>query len=384
MPIRILHIVDSLGQGGLENGLVNLIQRLDPRHFEHTVCAIRKLGPNADRLPADRVQVTCLEKQASDSSFQVPALARAIRDARPHIVHTRNWGAVEGVLAGRWVRNCAVVHSEHGLEADTSSNEPKRRIWFRRLAFEMANQVLSVSYQLRGLHAQRTGFPEHKIKVIHNGVDERRFSPNAAVRVQVRRELGLADDEFCIGCVGNLLPVKDHMTLLEAMGAVAASRKFWRLLIIGEGSERGKLEAFVNAQGWAKQVSFLGSTSRVSDLLNAMDVYVLPSVMEGISNSLLEAMATALPVVATDVGGNPEVVVDRESGLLFQCRNSRELAGHLVSLGQDRERRVQLGEQAVRRVQKEFSIESMLEKYEQLYDGLLAAAPAPVRAVAEV
>jgi sugar transferase (PEP-CTERM/EpsH1 system associated) len=383
MPIRIMHIVDSLGKGGLENGLVNLIQRLDPSRFEHTVCAIRKLGANAERLPADCVRVTCLGKKATNSRLQVPALARGIREFKPHIVHSRNWGAVEGVVAGRWVGSCAVVHSEHGLESDTSSSEPLRRRCLRRLAFEMADLVLSVSNQLRDFHSRRTGFPMHKIRVIHNGVDSSLFFPNPAARAQVRRELGLAEDEFCIGCVGNLLPVKDHLTLLEAISAADDTCKRWRLLIIGEGPERPKLEAFVNAHpNWNKNVCFLGSSQRVSELLNAMDVYVLSSVMEGISNSLLEAMATGLPVIATDVGGNPEVVVDQESGLLFPSRNFLLLAQHLVALRLRKEHRVQLGRQAMRRVQKEFSIDSMVQKYEQLYENLMAGAAAPLRAVA--
>src|SRR3954447_18623730 len=158
MPIRILHVVDHLGKGGLENGLVNVIENLDSTRFEHVVCAIRKLGPNADRLGKSRVRVICQEKQDSDSRFQAGILARTIREVRPDIVHSRNWAAVEAVIAGRWTRFCKVVHSEHGLEADAAAHEPKRRIWFRRLAYHLADRVLSVSYQLRDLHATRTGF----------------------------------------------------------------------------------------------------------------------------------------------------------------------------------------------------------------------------------
>ena len=373
-------MVDSLGKGGLENGLVNLIAGLDPSRFEHIVFTLRGLGPNVDRLPRERVRVECLDKQHG-SRFQVTALARAIRKFKPDIVHSRNWAAIEAVAAGRLAGACALVHSEHGLEAGVTAEEPWRRICFRRLSYELASRIFSVSYQLRDLHAKRTGFPAHKISVIHNGVDGGRFFPDAAVRVRVRRELGLANEEFCLGCVGNLLPVKDHMTLLRAVEAFAERCQSWRLLLIGEGPERSKLEEYVRAHpAWSARVQFVGSSSRVPELLRALDVYVLPSIAEGISNSLLEAMSAGLPVVATATGGNPEVVVDGESGLLFPVGDCGKLAEHLVRLEARPEVRAHLAQQAMRRILQEFSIDSMIQKYDSLYESVSPVARVPARA----
>jgi len=222
--------------------------------------------------------------------------------------------------------------------------------------------------------------------VIHNGVDRRRFHPDPEARVRMREELGIAEDEVCIGCVGNFFPVKGHITALEAMEAVAARCPKWRLLLIGEGPERANLESFVAGHpGWSKRVSFLGSSDRVPEFLNALDVYVLPSVAEGISNSLLEAMATGLPVIATETGGNPEVVVDGDSGLLFPVGGVGMLAEHLIALQSDPERRRVLAERALKRVRGEFSLDSMVKKYGQLYEGLAGnAAAVPVHATAGV
>jgi sugar transferase (PEP-CTERM/EpsH1 system associated) len=384
MPIRIMHVVDSLGRGGLENGLVNLIQRMDSEQFEHTVYALRRLGDNADRLRGTPVRIVCMEKKDTDR-FQFRALVRAIREVKPDIVHSRNWGAAEAVPAGWWAGSCALVHSEHGLDAISAAKEPWRRIGFRRLAFELADRVLSVSYQLRDLHVKRTGFPARRITVIHNGVDHQRFFPDLASRARVRQELGILDHTFCIGCVGNLSPVKDQMTLLQAAGRLGSNCGDWRLLIIGEGPDLPKLKAFVEGQtGWTECVSFLGSSSRVPELLNAMDVYVLPSLLEGISNALLEAMATSLPVVVTDTGGNPEVVVAGESGILFPVSDAARLAQHLCSLQADPEYRQRLGHQARRRVCDEFSINAMVRRYEQLYGGLAPERPSPAGAFAGV
>jgi sugar transferase (PEP-CTERM/EpsH1 system associated) len=379
MPIRIMHVVDHLGKGGLENGLVNLINGLDPDRFEHVVYAVRRLGPNADRLRGN-VRVICMGKQDGDFPIQVGRLARDMRQIEPDVVHSRNWGAVEAVPAARWNRSCAVVHSEHGLETDAQAKEPWRRRCFRRLAFELADRVVAVSYQLRDLHAQRTGFAARRIAVIHNGVDETRFFPDAATRSRMRAELGIADGEFCIGCVGNLLPVKDHVTLLRALALIADGLRSWRLVIAGEGPERPKLEAFLDAHPqWKARVSLLGTTDRIPELLNAMDVYVLPSLSEGISNSLLEAMSTGVPVIATEAGGNPEVVTDGESGLLFQTGDDGQLAGKLLMLEGNPERRAQLANDGLRRVRQEFSIHSMVRNYASLYESLGAkVSPAAV------
>lgn len=384
-PIRIMHFVDSLGKGGLENGLVNLIERLDPMRFEHVVCAIRRLGPNADRLPRDRVRVMCLGTRDTSLPVQVGAFVRAIREVQPDIVHSRNWGAVEAVMAGRWTRSCAVVHSEHGMESDAGAKEPWRRRGFRRLAFELADRVVSVSYKLRDLHARRTGFAAHKIAVIHNGVDGRRFYPDPEARMRIRRELGIFPDEFCIGSVGNLFPVKDHMTLLQAIEKVAGRAANGRVLIFGEGPELPRLQAFaIDHPDWGRRVSFHGSSNRVAEMLNAMDVYVLPSINEGISNSLLEAMATGLPVIATATGGNPEVILNGESGLLCPVGDSGRLAEQLLALLARKDLRDQLGQRALRRVTEDFSIDAMVRNYAQMYEGLVSVVTAPVRAVAGV
>jgi len=182
--------------------------------------------------------------------------------------------------------------------------------------------------------------------------------------------------------VGNLFPVKDHMTVLRAVDRLAETSVDWRLLLIGAGPELSSLRDFVDAHPqWRHRVSFLGATNRVPLLLKAMDIYVLCSAAEGISNSLLEAMATGLPAVVTNTGGNPEVVVEGKSGLLFPVGDFRGLADHLLLLQAKMDLRVQLGGQALRRVSEEFSIDSMVRKYEQVYESL--AAPAQFRASQE-
>jgi sugar transferase (PEP-CTERM/EpsH1 system associated) len=369
--IRIMHVVSSLTKGGLENGLANLVERMDRGRFEHVVCAVRGLGANAERLAQSATRVLDLG-EASGTLVQTPALVRAIRQYRPDIVHSRNWGASEAVLAGR-LRGCSVIHSEHGFTTEERA-EPRRRSYFRRLIFELAHRVLTVSRQLRDVHAKRTGFSAQRIGVIHNGVDRTRFFPDGDARRRVRADLAIPDAALCIGSVANLLPVKDHVTLLRAVDAAADRLGPWRLVLVGDGPERPALEAFVHAHaGWQDRVLFQGSSDRVPDLLRAMDVFVLPSISEGMCNALLEAMATGLAVVATNVGGNPEII-DAQSGLLFRCGDVRELATLFLRLQGDPELRAQLGARAIAHIREEFSLESMVGAYERLYAGVGARA----------
>ena len=380
MLIRVMHVVDSLESGGLENGVVNLVQKMDPERFEHVVCAVRNLGASAVRLPTDRVELVCLHKTTSGFSLQMGTLARVVNRVQPHILHSRNWGAIEAIIAGRLAGSCALVHSEHGVETVGQQAEPIRRNWFRRIAFSLADRVFAVSRQLRDFRAQQTRFPVDRIAVIHNGVDAQRFRPSPEARSLARSRFGLQHNHYCIGIVGRLEPVKDVWTLLHAATKLPHSVRPWRILIAGDGTERAVLERFVNnCSQLRNQVQFLGELSDVPALLNALDVYVLPSLFEGISNSLLEAMANGLPVVASNTGGNPEVVIDRQSGMLFPVGDSARLAICLEALRHDRELRTMLGHHSLHRVKEHFSLDSMAGHYDSLYSGLVR----PRQAVAQ-
>lgn len=376
-PLQILHIVDTLGNGGLENGLVNLIQRLDPDRFQHVVCAMRALGVNAGRLPRERVRVMCLAERYAPSRLQAHRLAAVIREVKPDIVHSRNWGAIEGIVAAKWAGVSAAVHSEHGVDSDR--RPPLRQSLCRRFAFGLADAVITVSEDLRRFHTRWTRLGRERITVIHNGVDTERFAANASVRATVRQELGLAEDDFCIGAVGNLFVVKDHATLLRAYAEFARAHRQSRLLVIGAGPELVRLEeAARSCPDAGSRVTFLGATARVPEFLNAMDAYVLPSIKEGISNSLLEAMATGLPVIATETGGNPEVIAHGQSGFLFPVGDWKRLLDLLTAFWASASLRQNLGQHAFDRVRSDFSIGSMVRNYAHMYESVAAVRPAAV------
>lgn len=372
--VHVFHIVDTLETGGLERGVVNVIQGLDPGRFRHTVCAIRNLGPLADLLPRERTAVSCLYQKPGRFSVVAGELARRIRQAKPDVVHARNWGTVEGIWAARLAGTRGVVYSEHGTESSDGRVEPRLKRWLRRLAYESAHGVFSVSFQLRDACAARTGFPAERIGVIHNGVDTARYAPNAAKRAEMRRELGLTGDEVCLGVVGRLEPVKDHATLLRAAAQLQPALR-WRIVVAGEGSLEASLRRQIaETPALTGRVQFLGDTPRVAELLQAFDIYILPSISEGISNSLLEAMSCGVPTLATATGGNPEVVVHGDSGRLFPMGGAGELARYLHEWIADPSQREGWGDRARQRVLGHFSLDAMVARYGRLYARLGAAS----------
>ena len=370
MAIRIMHVVEAFGVGGgVENGIANLIERMDPRRFEHVLCAVFHVGPKTERYPLDRVALLCLGQKRARARSQVGPLAQMIRQVKPDLVHSRNWGAIETVFAARWA-GCPAIHSEHGVEVDQTA-EPWRRRWLRRAAYAAANRVFSVSYELQESLARSSGFALRKIGVIHNGVNTQRFRPDVPLGRKFRAELAIAEDEFVIGCVGRMNPVKDYRTMLRAAEIFSRECRSWRLLLVGDGPERSALENLVaGSDALRGHVHFLGVTGRVAEVLNALDVYVLSSIVEGISNSLLEATAAGVPVIATRTGGTPEVVVDGQSGLLVPVGAPGELAESLIGLYRQPQERERLGNAGRQRAKEEFALDFMVRQYEEMYGGL--------------
>jgi glycosyltransferase involved in cell wall biosynthesis len=265
-----------------------------------------------------------------------------------------------------------VVHSEHGYELDSLERLPYRRRIFRQAAYAMADAVFTNSSELRDYHMRQAWVSGDTVRVICNGVDTNRFKPEPRLRQQLREELRLPKDSLLVGSVGRLVAIKDHVTLLKAVSSLAGQGLNLKVLIVGAGPEMVKLQRHVAEDAnIVSRVIFMGASDRVPELLNAMDVFVLPSRGEGMSNTLLEAMATALPVVASRVGGNPELIEDGRTGFLFMPGEIANLAEALKRLN-DREVRQQVGTAARERVILRFSLERMVRDYRDLYRGLAA------------
>jgi len=366
--LRVLHVITYLGQGGTEHVLLNLIAGFGNQMFEHQICATR--GYDHEFARAQQLESTVHSAGRPGTTLQFPLfrLARIMRNFRPHIVHTRNWGGLEAVVAARLARVPVVIHSEHGYEMESLSGLPLRRRLFRRAAYAMADHVFTVSKELRDYHAGQAWWAPERIRVLYNGVDVNRFAPRPEVRERIRNDFGWSAKTFVIGTVGRVVRIKDQGSLLRAVEKLIGSGIEAQVLLVGGGPEEEILRRYANTSSQlAGRAHFVGASGRVDELLNAMDVFVLPSLKEGMSNTLLEAMASNLPVIATRVGGNPEIVENEHSGWLFAPKNIHELAGRLGQIANDHATMRALGCAARQRVTTKFSLDLMIEAYRDLY-----------------
>ncbi|HET7313027.1 glycosyltransferase, partial [Salinisphaera sp.] len=264
------------------------------------------------------------------------------------------------------------VHAEHGRDAADPNGSNTKYRWLRRLLAPTISRFVPVSADLARWLEQDVRIPRSRIRLIRNGIDIARFAPGSRVPVE---GLPAPDaDTRVIGTVGRLDPVKGFDDLLQAMAKLVARRDLPRLhlVVVGDGPEHERLRERIASLGLEERVTLAGQRDDADALLRLFDVYVCSSIAEGIALTILEAMATGLPVVATAVGGNPELVRDGETGLLTPARQPEALADALARVLAQPERARAMGEAARRRVEAEFSIDAMVDGYIKLYDELLA------------
>ena len=363
---RVLQVVLSLNPGGTERLVVELARRLQDR-IPTMVCCLDAAGSWAHELTGIGVQVVALER---GGGFR-PGLGHSVAGlARRHdatVIHAHHYSPfVYSCLARVWRPGAQIVFTEHGRLSDSPPSS-RRRLANRVLA-RVPSRVFTVSEDLKR-HLVDEGFAAGALEVIYNGIEIGPV-PSRTTRDDVRRQLGASDGTFVIGTIARLDPVKDLGTLLEASARVHADRPIV-VAIIGDGSERSNLEGRAKELGITAQVRFLGHREDARRWLAGCDAYVNSSVSEGVSLTILEAMAAAVPIVATRVGGTPEVI-DASSGKLIPSRNPAVLAATLNELAGRPELREILGRSARRRLEDRFSVDRMVGAYEEVYAAVTA------------
>ena len=370
--LRVLHVVNRLDLGGTESGILKVIAGLRGEEFIHAICTARGHSSEFTNQRAFSGRIYDANGTGTPSKFMVGRFARVMREYRPHIVHSRNWGAIEAVFAARLAGVPVAIHSEHGYELDILKGLPLRRRLLRRAAYATADAVFAVSADLRDYHARQAWISPTKISVVANGVDSKRFAPRLQDKLACRAGLRLPENSLLVGTVGRLVPIKDQALLLHA-AKILLDRGFdLSMALAGDGSELERLGSLAASLSISSRVYFLGASRKVEDFLNALDVFVLPSVSEGMSNTVLEAMSSGLPVVATRVGGNPELIEDKVSGLLFEVGNIEQLVERLTNLTKNAELRHSLGASARARILAQYRLDGMIDRYRDLYRRLAA------------
>lgn len=376
----IVHVVYRFAVGGLENGVVNLINRLPVARWRHAILSLTDVEPQMRaRIRRSDVQYIELHKGLGHLWRDYPRLVKLLRRLEPAIVHTRNLAALEAQVAARLAGVPVRIHGEHGWDVHDPDGANRKYQWVRRAYRPFVQQYVALSRQIETYLRRAVGVPATRISHICNGVDMARFALLGAGSdrhaVLQSAPFALDKDSFVIGTVGRLQGVKDQGLLLRAFAQAVAQdpalRRRGRLVIVGDGPLRSELQAQLDALGLRELAWLAGEQADIPAWLRAMDLFVLPSRSEGISNTILEAMACGLPVVATDVGGNGELVEANVTGDLFATGDMAALAAHMCAAVSDPERLRVQGAAGRSRVEQLFSLDAMVASYQTMYDRLL-------------
>jgi sugar transferase (PEP-CTERM/EpsH1 system associated) len=372
----IAHVIYRLDVGGLENGLVNLINRIPSQRFRHAIVSLTDYSGFRQRIQRTDVPVFSLNKPPGNSPVTHFKLWRLFKQLRPDIVHTRNLAALEATLPAALAGVPVRIHGEHGRDVDDLDGSNVSRQIVRRLFKPFVHRYIAVSRDLGTYLEQSVGVPAARVAQIYNGVDSERFHPAGERREEVPCAGFAGPEDFVIGTVGRMQDVKDQLTLARAfvrlMQGYSGAEQRLRLVMIGEGPLREKARVLLSNAGIERYAWLPGERNDVARIMRSFDLFVLPSLAEGISNTILEAMASGLPVLATAVGGNPELIEPGVTGTLVPRNDAESMARAMRAYVGSAELCRRQGSEARRTVERRFNMEAMADAYMAVYDQLLA------------
>lgn len=369
----VAHVVLSLRPGGLERVVLQLVERMDRTRFEPIVVALQERGELAAELQELDVPLHVFPRQRGLDAQVLQKVANLFEQQRIDLVHTHNpsphvYGSFAASIARqRQSVRMAVVHTKHGR----NHPDDERRVMVNRIASAFSDRIVAVSDDVRRVALEVEHIEPHQLVMIRNGVDTTKVCPRDGFLA--RQKLGIPNDVFHIGCVARLSEEKDHVTLLEAMSILRARVPQAHLTLVGDGGLRTELERHAERLLLGDHVKFVGYVQDVTTVLPAFDVFALASRTEGTSLTLLEAAATALPIVATRVGGNAEIVVDGESGYLVPAAQPELFAAALEVVARRKDRQV-MGRRGREDVVARYDLAKTVAAYDTLYAEVLRFA----------
>lgn len=376
--VLIAHLIFRLDVGGLENGLINLVNRLPADKYRHAIISLTTIGDFSRRIEATNVQFHALDKPPGNDPATYLRFWRLIRSLRPQVLHTRNLATLE-YQAIAWLAGVPCrIHGEHGWDVYDPDGSNRRYRLLRRLVAPLVQRFIPMSQDLAAYLKDVVRVSDTRITQIYSGADTSRFRPRMpGETIEVPADFAM-EGRFVIGSVGRLEPIKNQVELVSGftklVGKAGRDPSYLRLILVGDGLLRERIEAMVEEAGIAHQVWLAGTRDDVPALMRSFDLFVLPSINEGISNTILEAMSTGLPVVAARVGGNPELVAPGHSGALYESGDTEELANLLLEYAHDRPRCEREGQESRRIALQRFGIDRMVSDYQSVYDDVIGLA----------
>jgi len=361
-----MHVVHGMPVGGLENGIVNLINHLPKEKFVQSLCCLDIRGEMIERIDGE-IDIFELNRKRNDLKA-IFNLSKVFKYWCPDIIHCRNWNTWPDTIFANLLtfRNTRTIWSFHGTLEEGNFLPTRRRIASKLLSYA-TTKLAAVCNDSANRYADSAGIRQERFDVLYNGVDCKRFQP-VKDKNDLRRRLALPLDTFILVCPASLTPIKDHHFALNAL-ARAQSQQPSKilLLLIGDGPLREQLTIQIKTQNLTDKVKLCGRKNNVSEYLSAADAMLLPSRLEGMSNAILEAMSTGLPVIAREVGGNPELIEHKVTGLLCHGDSVSEMSDLITLLVQNAALRSELGKKAREVTVQKFSLEKMIERYQIYY-----------------
>jgi sugar transferase (PEP-CTERM/EpsH1 system associated) len=361
----IVHILFCLDFGGMENGIVNLVNELPREEFRHAIIVLSAASDFRKRITREDVLIFELAKRPGKDPLAYIRLYRLLRQHRPALVHTRNIGTLDCALIA-WIAGVPVrLHGEHGWDVHDPDGVNRKYTTLRRILEPFVRRFVTVSADLESWLIERVRIPPKKVLRICNGVDTERFRP------AIPRKRHFPPNCVVVGSVTRFSAIKDPLNLIRAFILVREQLSQGgpdvRLLMAGDGALRGAAEELLVSSGQSAAAWLPGSCSDVTELLHEMHVFVLGSLREGVSNTVLEAMASGLPVIATSVGGNRELVIPGETGTLVAPGDPQLLADAIGAYVRDAQMCSVHGAAARVRAENQYSLNAMLDGYRDLY-----------------
>lgn len=370
----IAHVIYRFDTGGLENGIVNLINHMPQDTYRHAVIALTEITDFKKRILRSDVEYIALNKSPGHVLWIFPKLYRLFRKLRPAIVHTRNLATLEATVPAWAARVPVCIHGEHGRDVGDFDGKNKKHQWIRRLYSPFVKHYIALSKDLSHYLTHPVGIEKNRVTQIYNGVDSARFRP-ALQRHKIFdspfNETGL----WIVGTVGRMQTVKDQTNLasafVQALKIKPELRHRLRLIMVGEGPLRQASLSILQAAEVADLAWLPGERKDMPEIMRGLDCFVLPSLGEGISNTILEAMASGLPIIATAVGGNVELVSEGRNGRLVPAADPAALAKAIVAMAEQPEIAKNMGHRSRHLIEESYSLAAMVRNYQQLYDRLL-------------
>ncbi len=364
--IKIAHLITDLDIGGTELMLLKVLRNSDKKLYDHLVISLKSEGKVAKGIEALGIRVISLNVKWYNFPLCFMRLCRILRKEKPDIVHNYLFHAeMAGRLCGKMAGVPVIISSLRSVNVGSDLRQ-----FFLKITDGLVNGVTAVSKKVAEEHIGRQTTKKDKIRVIYNGleVDKAVAMEN---KNELKRRIGVPLTSYVVLSVGNLRPVKGYSFIFEALEMLLSKGKDVKLLIVGDGSYKRNLEIELQDKGISENVIFAGEKEELSDFLNMADTFVMASLWEGLPNSLLEAMAAGLPIIATKVGGIPEVVDDNENGLLIDPKDSKALAQAIERMISDKEFAMRLSNNAQKFVRDNFGIERTVKDLDSLYTELL-------------